>query len=450
MIPRTIHQVWLGSLPPPKRWMETWKGAHPGWEYRLWDERAVEEFGLTNRALYNRLMRIGRYDGASDVIRAEVLYRFGGVYIDADSVCLRSLEGAPFMEADLFVVEERAPQHGYLLNGCFMGSVPQHPTMAAYIQALGQVKVLKPTWRTVGPVLVTKVFQEHGGATVLDPAVFFTRTLGGEPVEGVHYGEHYWSSTTERSLKLGKLGGSPWPAGDVEGLSVLVAFRDDPPTVRTRAWDFIRGHLERQLPEAQICVGTDDSVPFNKCVAVNRAAAQATGDVYMLTDSDTWVDPAKVQEAVAYVRANPLAWCKPWITKTRLDESTSNLVMERGDIWRGELPHRPGFERRHPFWASPPVVMHRDVWHAIGGMDERFAGGWGREDSGLAMALKVLYGPSKTLSGECIHLWHPRNGTAGNDQWDGQVPGVNDALWQRYRRAAARPELMRELIGERT
>ena len=36
MIPKIIHQIWLGPLPPPQRWLDSWRDHHPDWDYHLW------------------------------------------------------------------------------------------------------------------------------------------------------------------------------------------------------------------------------------------------------------------------------------------------------------------------------------------------------------------------------------------------------------------------------
>jgi mannosyltransferase OCH1-like enzyme len=106
MIPRTLHQIWIGPRPVPRRWTESWRRLHPEFEYRLWDEAAIDAFGLANLAVYRRYGEAEIYDGAADVARAEILHRFGGVYVDADSEALRPLGEAPIMNAGFFAQYE--------------------------------------------------------------------------------------------------------------------------------------------------------------------------------------------------------------------------------------------------------------------------------------------------------------------------------------------------------
>jgi hypothetical protein len=232
-------------------------------------------------------------------------------------------------------------------------------------------------------------------------------------------------------------------------ISVICAFRDDPPGPRTELWNLIRERLGRELPEVEVCVGTDDSVPFNKSKALNRAAAQASGDVFLLTDSDTWIAPAQVNRAREFVQAHPRRWVRAWSSKKRLDEETTANVLAQGPVWDGTVPPGAGFENSTAYWAGPPLAVTRAVWDDIGGMDEGFDRGWGSEDAGLAFKLKALYGKARVLPGDAIHLFHPRIGRPGLDMWPGQSEGGNKELFLVYLKASRSPELMRRLIASR-
>jgi hypothetical protein len=234
-------------------------------------------------------------------------------------------------------------------------------------------------------------------------------------------------------------------------LSILVAFRDADGT-RTHLWEFIRAKLERELPEAEIIVASDDGEdPFHKTLAINRAARDATGDVLAIWDADTWVLPEKVREAASFVVEHPERWSRPWNTKLKLNEEATAHVLQLGETWDGTIDHKPFGkpENRNPFWAAPPLLLHRSAFDAVGGMDERFRG-WGGEDVGFAHALNRLVGKPRVFSSICIHLWHLRVERSGADLWPGQDDRTANAeLLTRYVKAN-RPELMRELVSERT
>jgi len=88
VIPKKIHQIWLGSEIPHKykKMCETWSNIHPDWEYRLWSDNDTEEFGLNNEK-FNSIKNLGV---KSDILRYHILYKYGGIYADTDFICLKS------------------------------------------------------------------------------------------------------------------------------------------------------------------------------------------------------------------------------------------------------------------------------------------------------------------------------------------------------------------------
>lgn len=90
-IPKIIHQIWLGS-PFPERCKQlraTWLQFHPDWQYMLWTEKEIKEFGLRNAAMYDAATNWGE---KSDIARYEILYRLGGLYVDTDFECLKPFD----------------------------------------------------------------------------------------------------------------------------------------------------------------------------------------------------------------------------------------------------------------------------------------------------------------------------------------------------------------------
>ena len=83
-----------GDAPLPetaRAYEETWREHHPCWEFRLWgDEEA-------RRLVPARALRACRSRSEqSNLLRYEVLRRFGGLYVDTDVECRRPLD--PLLE----------------------------------------------------------------------------------------------------------------------------------------------------------------------------------------------------------------------------------------------------------------------------------------------------------------------------------------------------------------
>jgi len=110
VIPRIIHQIWLGNEPLPSgtaEWLATWHQQHPDWEYHLWRS---PPFTLINQHEFDTAKHQAQ---KADILRYELLFHFGGVYADVDVECLKSFE--PLLAAPAFAGYER-PEENYLCN----------------------------------------------------------------------------------------------------------------------------------------------------------------------------------------------------------------------------------------------------------------------------------------------------------------------------------------------
>lgn len=89
MIPKKIHQVWIGDKPIPeehKEWIEKIIQMNPGFEYKMWKSNEFGENKFTKAAL-----DAGEYAYYSDWIRANILYQEGGIYFDTDIELLKPI-----------------------------------------------------------------------------------------------------------------------------------------------------------------------------------------------------------------------------------------------------------------------------------------------------------------------------------------------------------------------
>ena len=90
-IPKRIHQIWIGPKKIPKKyldWGKTWKKNNPGWDYKLWTNEYLKNFPMQNRYIFDSSDNVGF---KSDLVRYEILYRYGGIYIDTDFECLKPI-----------------------------------------------------------------------------------------------------------------------------------------------------------------------------------------------------------------------------------------------------------------------------------------------------------------------------------------------------------------------
>jgi mannosyltransferase OCH1-like enzyme len=196
MIPRTMHHIWLGPDPLPKEhgpWIDTWKRHHPDWEFRMWTEDNLPENPVRPEVLERLRAPVER----ADILRLDILYQHGGVYLDTDLECLRPLDDV--LVDQQFVGVCHKP--GRITNTA-IAAVPGHPLLK---EALDGVRPMEMYWsgtserlkEVAGPLLLDRLVPSHPDIKLLEPDKFFPST----PEEradaiAVHHMARVWHNTT--------------------------------------------------------------------------------------------------------------------------------------------------------------------------------------------------------------------------------------------------------------
>jgi len=166
-IPRKIHQIWLGSPLPDKYKLliENIKKLHPKWEYKLWTDDDIENLRLYNASVYNNTSNYGE---KSDIARYEILYRFGGVYLDVDIQCNFNLDKLNRAFHFYAGFEPLWAQGSGLatIGNAIIASTPGHPILKRCIEKISNIpknynyySVMAIVTRT-GPLMFTKSINE--------------------------------------------------------------------------------------------------------------------------------------------------------------------------------------------------------------------------------------------------------------------------------------------------
>jgi len=176
-IPKIIHQIWLGDQSKrPIDLMQTWIDKNPTWSYKLWTEIEVSELNLKCESQFNQDIH---FAGKADILRYELLYNFGGFFIDADSECIRPLEdflcdNITFGSYEHETGEEYMNGLGLIANG-YLGSVPNNPLIGLiveHISTLSNVNIRMP-WEITGPKLLTEFIKKTNLPFTIYPSHYF-------------------------------------------------------------------------------------------------------------------------------------------------------------------------------------------------------------------------------------------------------------------------------------
>jgi mannosyltransferase OCH1-like enzyme len=204
-IPKIIHQVWLGSRLPEvfvdliKSWFEYHM---EGWTYILWTDETIEEFGLYNKAFYDAS---DNYGVKSDLVKYEVVYRYGGLYVDVDFECLRSLEFFHYIY-DFYTGIQPLDTQFVQLGAALFAALPGHPILKHCIETVKDDWHRRGATQKTGPIHLTKSFYKiagkNGMVDIAFPSTYFypLGCVGGkwDPdgwLEKGAYAVHHWAKS---------------------------------------------------------------------------------------------------------------------------------------------------------------------------------------------------------------------------------------------------------------
>lgn len=161
-IPKIIHQLWIGPKPRPHKFMKTWKDKHPDFEYIMWNEEEIKKRGLILECA-SKINEIEEINGKADIIRWEILYHYGGLFVDADSICIEPMNYLIDQNIPFCGYENENIRQGLVATGTMAFPKNHQLTRGAidYIKTneVSRAKTGKMAWRTVGPELLTKLLQ---------------------------------------------------------------------------------------------------------------------------------------------------------------------------------------------------------------------------------------------------------------------------------------------------
>ncbi len=176
-IPKIIHQIWLGS-PLPQEFIalqQSWIDHHLGrdWMYKLWTDEDVAQLQLYNQEFYDDT---DNYGVKSDILRWELLFNYGGVYIDMDYECLRSLDELHYTY-DFYTALQPLDTLFIQLGAALVGARPGHPILQHCIETIRNDWHHKGAPKKTGPVHFTKSFYAmaglDGNKDIAFPAFYF-------------------------------------------------------------------------------------------------------------------------------------------------------------------------------------------------------------------------------------------------------------------------------------
>lgn len=242
-IPKIVHHIWLGSNLPlyAIQYRLSWIKCNPGWTFVFWTDQPGNKFGdvtlnsfdelnqylknpnhkkyivmnvknvkLKNKRLYKEKAR--NWGEKSDILRYEILYNVGGLYVDTDFECLQSFDD---LHHCLDFYTGVSDTKGFSVYNGLIASAKYSPIMHKAISTLKKNNHRYGSLGFSGPGHFTKCFlqsirahENDDLAVVAFPVTFFypwpskfkdDRIVDPESwIVPESYGLHYWKGAWDK------------------------------------------------------------------------------------------------------------------------------------------------------------------------------------------------------------------------------------------------------------
>lgn len=182
----------------PDKCIDTWIAKNPDYKVNIWDNNSVSKNFWRNAKQLHEMLDKKDYAGASDVMRYEILYNEGGIYIDADTVCLKPLEDW-LLDCEAFASWEQEHIRNNLIANSVIGGVPKAKAWEICIEEVSKRDCTedKLAWQITGPLLVSEIYFSKQPDLTLYPSHFFlpTHHTGHKnKTTGHRFATHLWGS----------------------------------------------------------------------------------------------------------------------------------------------------------------------------------------------------------------------------------------------------------------
>ena len=193
IIPMRIHIMWLGGKMPDEyeSFVASWRKIHPTWTIIFWTDSeknyhrgspVVQTFNELDAALETGHQDIvvdasnlvydnkDMYDAAinygekSDILKWEIVYRYGGVYVDIDFEALKPLDPLHY-RYDFYTGIQPLDTGIAQLGAALFAARPGHPILHACVTRIRNNRTIKQIIVKTGPIHFTRCFLSLIGKT---------------------------------------------------------------------------------------------------------------------------------------------------------------------------------------------------------------------------------------------------------------------------------------------
>ena len=159
MIPKIIHYCWFGKNPMPEEYeknIETWKKFMPDYKIIKWDETNYDynKIKFTKEAYESK-----KWAFVTDYARLDIIYNYGGIYLDTDVEVLKSFDDLLKNKAFMGIESDN-----YVNTGLGFGAVAKHKGIKANMKEYEKISFYDNNVMNMinCPIITTNLLKQNG------------------------------------------------------------------------------------------------------------------------------------------------------------------------------------------------------------------------------------------------------------------------------------------------
>ena len=159
----TINFIWLGNVKKPLDIINSWN--EDDLKIKIWSEDNLNE--IENFHNIDKFYESNKPNQKSDILRLEILYQYGGIYMDSDIICLKKLskliKKLNNIDKDFFICREKK---NCISNSFFYIKNKKNKLIKKMINELSLCEIkndkneYNPIHKTTGPKFITEILKE--------------------------------------------------------------------------------------------------------------------------------------------------------------------------------------------------------------------------------------------------------------------------------------------------
>lgn len=129
-IPMKFHMIWVGDTLVPEYAIQNflgWAKLMPHWEPFFWKNDSLTTDNFSQEVL-DKVNEAKKGAQKADILRYYIIEKYGGFYIDTDTVPIRSLDPLIYLDSNLVLYHDNDLTWEYICNSPF-GAIPHHPVV---------------------------------------------------------------------------------------------------------------------------------------------------------------------------------------------------------------------------------------------------------------------------------------------------------------------------------